>query len=445
MYAQVEKSKENSFPTKRQKSRSIANSVAQKKGNNQGFEFVDNRPETVAQRKLQELANNSPQAKQGAQLQLRANKHAAQQQQPIQKKGNTLKKSGTVVQRYVEIRAGDATYPTQKVKTGMFNSREATDDEKDKEFFIEQNDTPGSYYHEGVKGPEAVIRVSSNADLQVSNTKELAIQSGVEAKVFFATTEKIKAANKRLSGNIRLRATEKFLDIQAGRFTRKKLYQVEPYKKPNKTKGETMGQRGLEVRTPQRCNEMAEFVSGQVGLEGDAAKMVYNFLKDVLRGTGIDGVIEEYDNSLHEWQKSGSSASKSRVERATNTMIAHFTTQLTDPRHQPAMLERMRELHINGNMAPAISQAIVTFGLYREDLPERPAFLYHFGTVVAKSGEDYITIENYSTNQSPKTASAGDPRFYFKMFGKRDPIQTWHEAQTSTGDFIGAIFSFALK
>jgi hypothetical protein len=63
MYEQVEKSKENSFPTKRQESRAVANSVGLKKANvQQGFGFVDNRAEAVAQRKLKERANNSPQA-----------------------------------------------------------------------------------------------------------------------------------------------------------------------------------------------------------------------------------------------------------------------------------------------------------------------------------------------------------------------------------------------
>jgi hypothetical protein len=56
MYAQVEKPKENSFPTKRQESRAVANSVAQKKSDGkQGFGFVDNRIESVVQRKLQSM------------------------------------------------------------------------------------------------------------------------------------------------------------------------------------------------------------------------------------------------------------------------------------------------------------------------------------------------------------------------------------------------------
>lgn len=41
------------------------------------FQLVDNRPEALAQRKLQEMANNSPQGKQSAQLKARADRHSA--------------------------------------------------------------------------------------------------------------------------------------------------------------------------------------------------------------------------------------------------------------------------------------------------------------------------------------------------------------------------------
>lgn len=63
MYTQVEKPKEN-------KSMAVASSVAQKKSHvNQGFGFVDNRPEAIAQKKLQGLVSKSPQIKQVAQFQ----------------------------------------------------------------------------------------------------------------------------------------------------------------------------------------------------------------------------------------------------------------------------------------------------------------------------------------------------------------------------------------
>ncbi len=53
MYAQVEKPKRNSFSTKRQESRAVANSVTQKKsGGKQSFGFVDNRSEAMVQRNI---------------------------------------------------------------------------------------------------------------------------------------------------------------------------------------------------------------------------------------------------------------------------------------------------------------------------------------------------------------------------------------------------------
>jgi hypothetical protein len=58
MNTHADKSQEN-------KSQSVANGTPQKQGSSEStFQFVDNRPEAVTQRKLQEIANNSPQAKQ---------------------------------------------------------------------------------------------------------------------------------------------------------------------------------------------------------------------------------------------------------------------------------------------------------------------------------------------------------------------------------------------
>jgi hypothetical protein len=60
--------------TQENKSQSVANSISQKRHFSKStFQFEDNRPETIAQRKLQEMANNSPQTKQAAQLQATKN------------------------------------------------------------------------------------------------------------------------------------------------------------------------------------------------------------------------------------------------------------------------------------------------------------------------------------------------------------------------------------
>lgn len=58
-------------------------------GSESAFQFVDNRPEAIAQRKLQGMANNSPKAKQVAQLQAMADNYSARQPSIQDKKNNT--------------------------------------------------------------------------------------------------------------------------------------------------------------------------------------------------------------------------------------------------------------------------------------------------------------------------------------------------------------------
>jgi hypothetical protein len=89
------------------KSQAVANSLPKLQSNGNGestFQFVDNRPEAIAQRKLQEsinnsprvkqlkayqeMANNSPQVKHAVQLQTMADNYSAKQQQPAQNKEN---------------------------------------------------------------------------------------------------------------------------------------------------------------------------------------------------------------------------------------------------------------------------------------------------------------------------------------------------------------------
>lgn len=76
--------------TEKSKNQSLANVFPHKQtGSKSPLQFVDNRPEAVVQRKLQELANSSPQVEQGTQLQAMANFYSAQQQNPIQMMENT--------------------------------------------------------------------------------------------------------------------------------------------------------------------------------------------------------------------------------------------------------------------------------------------------------------------------------------------------------------------
>ncbi len=75
--------------TQKSKSQSMANALPEKQSGVESiFQFADNRPMTIAQRKLQEMENNSPRAMQLRALKEVANNNSAQQWRSIQKKEN---------------------------------------------------------------------------------------------------------------------------------------------------------------------------------------------------------------------------------------------------------------------------------------------------------------------------------------------------------------------
>lgn len=82
MYTQAYKTQKNNDPSM------AASNSHLRRGVDSTFQLVDNRQESVAQSKLQEMANNSPQVKQLAQFRATADNYSTQQQRPIQKKEN---------------------------------------------------------------------------------------------------------------------------------------------------------------------------------------------------------------------------------------------------------------------------------------------------------------------------------------------------------------------
>ncbi len=75
--------------TQENKSRSIANDPSKKQGSSDfAFQFVDNRPEAITQRKLHAMVNNSPKVRRSAELQRVADNQQTKQLQAFQKKEN---------------------------------------------------------------------------------------------------------------------------------------------------------------------------------------------------------------------------------------------------------------------------------------------------------------------------------------------------------------------
>jgi|GEM_PF-6533024 len=122
------------------KRQTVANSVSQKRGGGKStFQFVDNRPEVVAQRKLQEImnnspkvqqlktfqekANNSPRVNQVTQLQAMAENNLAKQH-PIQKvEDDSVSSFGSFSSRSSIEYGSDEDHDTEELAKTLTNDR----------------------------------------------------------------------------------------------------------------------------------------------------------------------------------------------------------------------------------------------------------------------------------------------------------------------------------
>ncbi|MFJ4602276.1 eCIS core domain-containing protein [Streptomyces griseoluteus] len=355
------------------------------------------------------------------------------------------------VQRYVEISPGDDNYPSKHRRSSIGSNKSA---ESDDHFFPSQQEASGSYFSDA-QTRTANISFNGSAPLRLSDSLDLAIEQGPgESKVFFATEAHIRAANEALAGRVRLRQGSRFLKV-TGESGELRLYQVKPVVETKRTGaagalGMTKKATGLSVLTPQRCNEMAEFVTGKKGLSSQGIGAWENFLArvlDLVDGSGsthLDGVKEAFQK--------GVAGDKDAYLSYSQSMSRTF--QDLKAANSPELDAALRTLGLNEFLPPPPpGSALVTVGYgdaAQEESRDRDnTFEYHFGATVATSGNDYVTMENYARRDpgvGNATASSGDPLFYFKMYGTRpDTGDTWHSTQLATGGFIGAILSITLE
>jgi hypothetical protein len=340
-----------------------------------------------------------------------------------------------LLQRFAVVSAADDVYPTRWEYRPMWSDRVADDDE---EFFTRQVSHGGSFL--GVDSTPNLTR-STTPDLLVSDNGDLAIEATTdEPKTFFATTQQVKDANTALAaGNLRLHQTNRYLWVRHGD-TSQPLFEVVPEVLSAK-------QRGLAVKTPQRCNEMAEFVTGRYGFETDATKQAHRIIAAVL--TDVTGV---------NWSagiKSGfrTHAAIQEYGHWLNDLVTEFQRAAGDPVEGLLVEAALTARLLNTALDPQLGAAISIVGV-ATDAQERNAkalgldlFSYHFATVVAKSGTDFVTIENYARRdpRAQGTLSGGDPLYFFRMYGRGSLTDTFHARQLATGAFIGTTITLQVE
>ena len=191
MYAQVEKQKDNN------KSRAIANSVIQKRSDmKQGFGFVDNRLEAVAQKKMQDLTHNSYPPILLKSMQKKVDDYTLDQGKvalntfPVQRliikesnhRGYTSQRANEMNQeKYREALAlfsGSGNISQiNEINTDNFLVSQVYNSQKELDNFKEQNETPREEWKEW--GKENLGKGKSQVELEAS--KELFDKSGLIA------------------------------------------------------------------------------------------------------------------------------------------------------------------------------------------------------------------------------------------------------------------------
>ncbi|MFE0107211.1 DUF4157 domain-containing protein [Streptomyces sp. NPDC059009] len=306
-------------------------------------------------------------------------------------------------------KSGDDFFPGQEMKSRTVNKPNET---VEKESFVDASGAPNIVYQGLV-----ALRISDNMDLAVEHTG-----SGRQAKMFFATDDQIGRANERLHGQVRLeRSGSHYLSITHGETTRT-LWRVHPVV-TRKSNPEGPGVRGLPATLPQRCNEIATAVSGQEGLADHGTDAYFAALAGVLADVQSKLKLKKaptYEDYLKA-KKGATSREPEKVQKYSKVMERLIVGVLSH-RGEERLEEAIQRRGLNEHTPPAgIGDVLMT----KTQAPTRDApgvFDFHFAPVVASSGSDSVTMENYARHEEARPGN--DPQWYFAMHGKE---QSFHE------------------
>ncbi len=277
----------------------------------------------------------------------------------------------------------------------------------------------------------------TGASLRVSDDYEMAIEDSDlklrQPKTFFATNAVLNASARALQGAgspITLHRTGQQITI-VGWTCRRTLYEVSP-----------QFNGGNPNQLPQNCNEMARRV-GNLDIDEASAPMVpIDAMRNVL-GKRAGAAVTSRDLMAY------SRIAGTRAMRGTGVnayaapnvgeafMIGSVTNSLEI---YDQLMERMRGLDTEEERAPFMRQLQALdqrdrWRDYGDNVDRRLKWPYHFAGVVAQSGNDRITLENYARGDDRR--GAPDPRWFFQMYGGKSG-QTFHEANKGD-DYVNPI------
>ncbi|MFD9823656.1 hypothetical protein, partial [Streptomyces violascens] len=208
-------------------------------------------------------------------------------------------------------------------------------------------------------------------------------------------------------------------------------------------------QLGLGVRTPQRCNEMAAFVSGAFNPATPGIEKWH---------VGLAQLIDRIDGSslAADFATAAAAGPDAYLAYGANLSARFQALVQVNPEAVDQALEALGMSEFMPTPNPGDILVTVGYGDAAQEEQRKQnrsagndnTFEYHFGTAIASSGRDYVTMENYARRDPDvglRTGSSGDPLFFFRMYVAAPGTDSWHARQVATDGFIGAIVSANLS
>lgn len=318
---------------------------------------------------------------------------------------------------------------------------------------------------------DPTIRVSDDGKMAIEHT-DLTVR---QPKVFYATSATWRTSNLQLAD-----ADSKYdlyadrtnaLEVRLADGTTRQLDRVLPRTRIAPSTGRTAIHQGLTMGIEQDCIMAAKALMHHA--DGNR-KARLPFTPDVsdwgefrtARAMVKWVEVHDYIEGLPGWAKAWEKKIRGdEMARAKTAFEARLTTGPTPDgellaaiaagylglmRDQPDKAAQAAEaLGLNKHALANVGEAFETYRVsadqtptsHRDPTTNRPVrdfWAQHIGAVVAASGGDRVTLENYArTTEIGRLVEAG-PHYYFQMYGSR-AHQTWHEAWTtdSAGPPVG--------
>jgi len=296
-----------------------------------------------------------------------------------------------------------------------------------------------------------VLRNAGEVSLRVSDDNCMAIEDSDlgrrQPKVFFASDTLITASNRALAlagSPVRLVRNGETVTILTGWWSQIPLYGVRPSFNNN-----------TADRLPQNCNEIASTITGIANIDSAGETLMEARFRDLMGLGRRDDYTAEAQNYVTRHGNAATRANRALSQRHLNQFANpgigdSYMIHTVGQTEKDQLLNEQGDL-MEGELTVLTRQRLTQIEQRLIELARAPTrvrdfesgtdrklnWSYHFAAVVARSGGDCVTLENYA--RGDMRGAGSDPRWYFQMYSQSNSGQTFHEFHKGKGDYANPI------